>query len=392
MQSTLTTASTRSMDRDSSSAIGNYFRHLDYVMLAATASICAFGLWIMKTATKGDPGSLYSKQLMYMVVGWVLLLLIAAIPTGLLRRLSWPLYVFVILTCGVVLVLGTTIQGGTRWISLGPFQFQPSEFAKLFLIVGLASLLAARRGVTSPARLTWIALAYIGGPALLVFLEPDFGTTLVLVTIVLGMLFVYGAPWRHFVYLGLAIGLSIALVFSILPAAGVQVLQQYQRDRLTAFLNPDASQQDSYHLKQSQIAIAHGGAAGTGAAGATQTKLGYLPEHSTDFVFAVVGEERGFLGAAWLIGLYALLLWRGLKVITLSRSTFGSLVAAGIVSAFTFQIFINIGMTIGLAPITGIPLPFMSFGGSHTLVGLMSIGVLEAIHVHAQQTDEPRYA
>lgn len=370
----------------------NYFRHLDYVMLATAASICAFGLWILRNATRDDPGALYSHQLLYMIIGWIALLVIAAIPTGVLRRLSWPLYGFVLVTTGVVLVLGTTVQGGTRWISLGPFQFQPSEFAKLFLIVGLASVLAARRGLVSPTRLTWVAIAYIGLPALLVFLEPDFGTTLVLLTMMMGMLFVFGAPWRHFLYMGVALGVSIALVFSVLPGVGVQVLQKYQRDRWTAFLHPQENQQDSYHLRESLIAISHGGAVGTGAAGATQTNLGFLPEHSTDFVFAVVGEERGFLGTAWLIGLYALLLWRGLKVITLSRSTFGSLVAAGIVSAMTFQVFINIGMTIGLAPITGIPLPFMSFGGSHVLVGLMSIGVLQAIHVHASIPDEPRLA
>ncbi len=226
----------------------------------------------------------------------------------------------------------------------------------------------------------------------MIFLEPDFGTTLVLVTVSLGMLFVFGAPWRHFLVLGLLMALAIAMTFKVLPMAGIQVLQPYQQARLTAFLNPNQDQADGYHLLQSRIAIAHGGAGGTGASGATQTKLGYLPEHSTDFIFAVVGEERGFLGAAWLIALYALLLWRGLKIITLSRSTFGSLVAAGVVSALTFQIFINIGMTIGIAPITGIPLPFVSFGGSHIIVGLMSVGVLEAIHVHAQMPDEPRFA
>ena len=289
------------LDLGSGAVMQNYFRHLDYVMLATTASICAFGLWILRNATRNDPGSLYSHQVVYMVVGWVALLIIAAIPPRVLRRLAWPLYGFVLLTTGIVLVLGTTVQGGTRWISLGPFQFQPSEFAKLFLIVGLASVLAARRGLVSPTRLTWIAIGFIGLPALLVFLEPDFGTTLVLVTVTMGMLFVFGAPWRHFLYIVVALGLSIALVFSILPGVGVQVLQKYQRDRWTAFLNPNQNQQDSYHLRQSLIAISHGGAAGTGAAGATQTKLGYLPEHSTDFVFAVVGEERGFLGSVWLI-------------------------------------------------------------------------------------------
>jgi rod shape determining protein RodA len=184
------------------------------------------------------------------------------------------------------------------------------------------------------------------------------------------------------------------MVFSILPGLGVPVLKQYQQDRLTAFLHPTSSnvQADGYHLYQSMIAVGHGGTTGTGYAGATQTRLDYLPEHATDFIFSVVGEERGFIGAVWLLGLYALLIWRGLRIITISRSTFGSLVAAGIVSMLTFQIFINIGMTIGIAPITGIPLPFMSFGGTHTITNLFAIGVLQAIHVHAYQGDDPLYA
>jgi len=181
-------------------------------------------------------------------------------------------------------------------------------------------------------------------------------------------------------------------VFSIMPGLGVPVIKQYQMDRLTAFLHPSSSniQGDGYHITQSMIAVGHGGVGGTGYAGATQTRLNYLPEHATDFIFSVVGEERGFVGAIWLLGLYALLIWRGLKVITISRSTFGSLVAAGIVSMLVFQIFINIGMTIGVAPITGIPLPFMSFGGTHTITNLFAIGVLQAIHVDAYRRSEPR--
>src|SRR5262249_13674329 len=161
------------------------------------------GLWVLHNATRNDPGALFAHQLLYMIVGWIVLLIIAAFPTRLLRRFSWPLYGFVIATTGIVLALGTTVQGGTRWIAVGPFQFQPSEFAKLFVIVGLASLLASRRGIDPPLRLTIYALAYVGLPALLIFLEPDFGTTLVLVTVALGMLFVFGAPWRHFLVLGL---------------------------------------------------------------------------------------------------------------------------------------------------------------------------------------------
>jgi rod shape determining protein RodA len=381
----------------------HYLRHLDYLMLATALSISAFGLWIMQSATKNYSGNLYGHQLLYVAAGTVGMLVIAAIPPALMRRVRWPLYGFVLLTTAAVLVAGTSVGGGRRWINLSAFQFQPSEFAKLLLIVGLASVLAARRGITGPARLTLLAIGYVGLPALLVFKEPDFGTMLVFLAILLGMLFVYGIPWQHFVWMILAVCVLGALIFSILPGMGVQVVQEYQITRLTSFLhpNPNDVQSGGFQLRQSVIAVSHGGLGGTGGQttvpgqpqlGATQTSLGFLPVAPTDFVFAVVGEERGFVGAAWLICLYALLLWRGLKVITKSRSTFGSLVAAGVVSMLLFQIFINIGMTIGLAPVTGIPLPFMSFGGSHTITNLLAIGVLQAIHVHAQAADEPAYA
>jgi rod shape determining protein RodA len=381
----------------------HYVRHLDYLMLATALSISAFGLWIMQSATKNYAGNLYGHQLLYVVAGTVGMLAVAAIPPVLMRRVRWPLYAFVLLTTAAVLAAGTTVGGGRRWINLGAFQFQPSEFAKLLLIVGLASVLAARRGITGPARLTLLAIGYIGLPALLVFKEPDLGTTLVFLAILLGMLFVYGIPWQHFVWMILGMCVVAAIVFSILPGMGVRIVQEYQITRLTSFLHPDPNDVKSggFQLRQSVIAVSHGGLGGTGGQttvpgqpqlGATQTSLGFLPEAPTDFVFAVVGEERGFVGAAWLICLYALLLWRGLKVVTKSRSTFGSLVAAGVVSMLLFQIFINIGMTIGLAPVTGIPLPFMSFGGSHTITNLLAIGVLQAIHVHAQAADEPVYA
>jgi rod shape determining protein RodA len=381
----------------------HYLRHLDYLMLATVLSISAFGLWIMRTATKNYAGNLYGHQLVYVAVGTVGMMLVAAVPPAFMRRMRWALYVFVILSTGAVLAVGTSVAGGRRWINLAAFQFQPSEFAKLLLIVGLAAVLSSRRGVTGPARLTLLAIAYILVPALLVFKEPDFGTMLVYLAIMLGMLFVYGIPWQHFVWMGLAVGVVGALVLSILPGMGVEVVHGYQISRLTDFLhpNPNDTQGNGFQLRQSVIAVSGGGLGGTGTSqsapglpqtGATQTSLGFLPEAPTDFVFAVVGEERGFVGAAWLISLYALLLWRGLKVITKSRSTFGSLVAAGVVSMLLFQIFINIGMTIGLAPVTGIPLPFMSFGGSHTITNLLAIGVLQAIHVHSQTADEPVYA
>jgi rod shape determining protein RodA len=380
----------------------HYLRHLDYVMLATALSISAFGLWIMRTVSPHYAGNLYSHQILYVAMGTVGMLVVAAVPPAFMRRLRWPLYAIVLLSTAAVLAVGTSVGGGKRWINLGAFQLQPSEFAKLLLIVGLAAVLASRRGVTGPARLTLLAILYVLLPAMLVFKEPDFGTTLVFMAIMLGMLFVYGIPWQHFVWMAIAVAVTVALVFSILPGMGVQVVHGYQISRLTSFLhpNPQDTQSGGFQLRQSVIAIGNGGLGGTNNAqttagqqlGASQTALGYLPEAPTDFVFAVVGEERGFVGAAWLICLYALLLWRGLKVITKSRSTFGSLVAAGVVSMLLFQIFINIGMTIGLAPVTGIPLPFMSFGGSHTITNLLAIGVLQAIHVHSQTADDPVFA
>ena len=373
----------------------HYLRHLDHLMLATAVAISAFGLWIIENATAndipGNPRYYFNRELAYVVAGTAGMLILAAIPPSVFRRYQWWLYGFVLATTAAVLAVGSTVQGGQRWINLGAFQFQPSEFGKLLLILGLSGLLVRYRGSVSENKLTLMALGYMAVPALLVFLEPDFGTALVYSAITLGILFVHGAPWRHFVWLGLAGVVVLALVFSILPAAGVQVLQPYQKDRLTSFLHPDRvdTQGDGYHLTQSQIAIGNGGVTGRGVEGATQTRLDYLPEHATDFVFSVVGEERGFVGAAWLLALYMLLIWRGLKLITYSRSTYGGLVAAGVVSMLMFQIFINIGMTIGIAPITGIPLPFMSYGGSHTITNLLAIGVLQSIHVHAQTADEP---
>ena len=174
-------------------------------MLATALSISAFGLWIMQSATKNYAGNLYGHQLMYVAAGTVGMLAVAAVPPALMRRVRWPLYAFVLLSTAAVLAVGTSIGGGRRWINLGAFQFQPSEFAKLLLIVGLAAVLAARRGVTGPARLTLLAIGYVGLPALLVFKEPDFGTMLVFLAIMLGMLFVYGIPWQHFVWMILAV-------------------------------------------------------------------------------------------------------------------------------------------------------------------------------------------
>ena len=239
----------------------HYLRHLDYLMLATVLSISAFGLWIMRTATQNYAGNLYGHQLVYVAVGTVGMMLVAAVPPALMRRVRWPLYAFVILSTAAVLAIGTSVGGGRRWINLGAFQLQPSEFAKLLLIVGLAAVLASRRGVTGPARLTLLAIGYILVPALLVFKEPDFGTMLVYLAIMLGMLFVYGIPWQHFVWMALAVGVVGALVLSILPGMGVEVVHGYQMSRLTEFLhpNPNDTQGNGFQVRQSVIAVQLGG-------------------------------------------------------------------------------------------------------------------------------------
>jgi rod shape determining protein RodA len=221
----------------------------------------------------------------------------------------------------------------------------------------------------------------------MVVAQPDLGSAMVYMAIALAVLFVAGTKWTHFAALG---GLGVAAVMVVLvaaPAAGVQVLKPYQTDRLTAFLHPtDNPREEGYQINQSLTAIGSGGKSGRGSDEATQTKLDFLPEHHTDFVFSVVGEEFGFVGAALVLSLFALLIWRSLRILTMSKNLYGALIAGGITAMLMFQIFVNVGMTIGIMPITGVPLPLMSYGGSSVLVTFLAIGLLQSIHAQARET------
>jgi len=221
-------------------------------------------------------------------------------------------------------------------------------------------------------------------PAMLVMLQPDLGTSLVYVVIALAVLFVAGTSWRHFAALGAIGAVGIALTLVAAPAVGVQVLKPYQVDRLTAFLNPSEDPADQgYQQNQSRIAIGAGQKTGRGDQ-ATQTRLNFLPEHHTDFIFAVIGEEYGFLGASIVLSLFALMIWRVLRILTMAKNLYGALIAGGIVAMLMFQVFVNIGMTIGIMPITGVPLPLLSYGGSSVIVTLMAVGILQSIHVQSR--------
>jgi rod shape determining protein RodA len=282
----------------------------------------------------------------------------------------------------VVMVVGTEVRGSTRWIDLGFFQFQPSEFGKLLLAIFVAALLAERGRRVTEARTTLVVLGAAAVPTLLVFLQPDIGTALVYGAIVLAALFFAGTRWRDLAVVAAVGAIVASFVLWAGPAIGVEVLEPYQRDRLTAFTNPSKNPRGAaYNINQSITAVGSGGLDGRGVTGATQTRLDYLPEHETDFVFAALSEQRGFVGASILLCLYLLLLWRGIRVIATARDPFAATLAGAIVFGLLFQTFVNIGMTIGIAPITGIPLPFVSVGGSAMVTNLIAVGVLQAIAV-----------
>ncbi len=333
---------------------------------------------------EGDPNYFLQRQAAYFVVGGFIAVLLWRTDYSRLRELKYVTYGALIAALLAVRVLGDVSRGSRRAIDFPFFSFQASELGKVLLIVSLAAFTVDRARRLQDRRTTAriVLLGLI--PAALVMLQPDLGSALVSVVITLAVLLFAGTPWRHFAALT-ALGLAaIAIALAVLPAAGVNVLHDYQKERLTAFLHPsDTSSDESYQQNQSRIAIGAGEKTGRGDQ-ATQTKLNFLPEHHTDFVFAVVGERWGFAGAALVLSLYALLIWRGLRILTISKNLFGALVAGGIIAMMLFQVFVNVGMTIGIMPITGIPLPLMSYGGSSIVATMIAIGLLQSIYAQGQ--------
>jgi rod shape determining protein RodA len=278
------------------------------------------------------------------------------------------------------------IRGSRRWIPLPFLQLQSSEFGKILLIVALGAFAVDRsrrlHEWRTTARIMLLALV----PALIVIPQPDLGTGLVYLTVGLAVLFVAGTSWKQLTTLFAMFAVSGALVLGVAPAMGVHVLKPYQVQRLTGFLNPSHDPRNqTYNISQSLIAIGSGGKTGRGVAGASQTNLHFLPENQTDFIFAVVGETYGFAGAALVLSLYALLIWRTLRILTMAKNLYGTLIAGGVLAMLMFQVFVNVGMTIGIMPITGVPLPLMSYGGSSVLVTFLAIGLLQSIYIQARK-------
>jgi rod shape determining protein RodA len=362
---------------------------VDPLMLVATVGLLAASIVVLLEATTGDiPGQPYYyvwRQLAYGVVGLVLMLAVSRIDYSRLSEYRNAIYLGMIGSIVAVFAIGSAARGSRRWIELPFFNFQPSELGKLLLVVALAGFVVDRIRQLHE-RQTTVKVTLLGlGPATLVVAQPDLGTGLVYLAITGAVLFVAGTRWSHLAALA-AVGVSAA-VFALVvaPAVGVEVLKPYQRDRLTAFLHPTADpREEGYQVNQSLTAIGAGGKTGRGSE-ATQTKLNFLPEHHTDFIFAVVGEVFGFVGAALVLSLYALLIWRALRVVTLAKNLFGALLAAGVTAMLMFQVFVNVGMTIGLAPITGVPLPLLSYGGSSVIVTLLALGLLQSIHARSRE-------
>jgi rod shape determining protein RodA len=363
--------------------LGGVLRRLDWVLMLALAGVVGYGLWAIDGITKHDPGgSAATRQGLYAIVGSLLFVAVLFIDPDTYRRLRRPIYFGTLGVMVFVLAAGAATRGSQRWINVGFFTFQPSEFGKVLLVLALAGFLADRgRSISSP-EVPLAALGYGLVPIALVFLQPDIGTALVYTAALAAVLFVAGMRWSHLVVL-LALTAAVALaVLWLLPAAGVNVLKPYQAARLTGFTHPSSDPQGAtYNLRQSITAVGAGGLRGRGVLGATQTRLNYLPEHATDFAFASLAEERGFFGASILLLLYLLVVWRALKIVLSARDLYCAIVAGGLAFMFLFQIFVNSAMTMGIAPITGIPLPFVSVGGSSMITNLLAIGILQAIYL-----------
>jgi rod shape determining protein RodA len=367
---------------------------LDPLLLLATLGLVACSIVALNSATEndiaGEPDYYVLRQSIYAAVGVVLMYGASRLDYSRLRELRYPVYGLLVILILIVLAIAGVTRGSRSWIELPFFNFQPSEVGKVLLIVALAGFLVdrmRRMGRDTTARIMVLGLV----PTMLVMAEPDLGSAMVYVAGTLALLYVAGAPWRHFAALGGQFALAVTIVLVAAPMAGVEVLKPYQVDRLTSFLHPSADPGDEgYQQHQALIAMGSGEKTGRGVENATQTSLNFLPEHHTDFIFAVVGETYGFAGCALILSLYALLIWRGLHILTVAKNLYGALLAGGITVMLLFQLFVNIGMNVGIMPITGVTAPLLSFGGSSMLATFLALGLLHSVHAQARETAEQK--
>ena len=363
---------------------------MDPLLLLAALGLATCSLITLKGATRsinpGHPMYYVERQAIYFAIGVLVALALAQIDYSRLREYKYGLYGVRIARNLVVLGM-PRVQGAARWIPLPFFQLQPSEFGKVLLIASVSAFAVDRSRRLHERRTTARIMLLALLPAMLVIPQPDLGTALVYVAAGFAILFFAGTSWKQLTGLLVLFVAAIVIVLVVAPATGHHLLKPYQMQRLTGFLHPshDPGNQ-TYNITESLTAIGSGGKTGLGALGATQVNLHFLPAPSTDFIFAVVGETYGFVGAAVVLSLYALMIWRTLRILTMSKNLYGTLIAGGVLAMLMFQVFVNAGMTIGIMPITGVPLPLMSYGGSSVLVTFIAIGLLQSICVQARMT------
>ncbi|MEW6661337.1 MAG: rod shape-determining protein RodA [Bacillota bacterium] len=369
-------------------------QNIDYTLILSLLAILSMSAVVLYSASAsvipGDPTYYFRKHLMWIGVGFAALIAVLTINYSHLTRMGWHIYALNLLMLLAVLVLGDDAKGATRWLGYGPLKIQPSEFAKVFIIISFAQFLVKRQGKLDRLWDLIPCFAFFIPPMLLIMAQPDLGTSLVFVAILFGMLFIGGANPRL---------LTGIILFGLLACIGVLVghfrfglpvpLEGYQLMRLVVFLNPYndgyGGRGAGYNIIQSQVAIGSGGLWGQGLTKGSQVQLNFLPEHHTDFIFSVVGEELGFIGAASLLILYFVLIYRCIRIAFEAKDLFGALLVTGVTSMIFFHIVENVGMTIGLMPITGLPLPLFSSGGSSMLANMLALGLVLNINLRRQK-------
>jgi rod shape determining protein RodA len=354
---------------------------IDWVLLALVLLLVVIGLTMIYSSTRAELG--HRKlilQVVWVVLGLLVLLTFTCIDYNRLLSLAMPLMGVCIFLLLVVLVTGHFVKGAQRWIPLGPLNIQPSELLKIAIILTLGGFLAGREEEADTFQLAVVSLAYIGLPTVLVLLQPDLGTPVLIFMVWLTMMFTLGARVTH---LG---GIVLAFVLLFTAAWGLNIIRPHQKQRLTAFIDPEADPHgQGWQVKQSLIAVGSGHFWGQGLFKGTQSRLRFVPDQETDFIFTVIGEEGGFIGSLFVLGVFGLVLWRSLSIAVAAKDTAGRIMAAGVAGMFLVHIVVNVGMALGIMPVKGMPLPFVSYGGSNMLTMMAAAGLLQSIHIHRQK-------
>jgi rod shape determining protein RodA len=352
------------------------WRSLDPVLLLVSLTLSAFGILAVYAAGTSAREAYAMDQALGFIVG-----LAGAVPLALIDYRFWQRYLhliygLVLLMLLAVMVMGAAAGGAQRWVDIGPVQVQPSEFAKLGMVVVLAGYFAEKPVGEHTVFLR--SLGILAVPALLVFMQPDLGTALVFGAVFFTMAYIAGAKLIQLA------GLAVAGVAAAVLAVKLKILEEYQVARLTSFIDCEGAADLCYQVEQSKMAIGSGGLTGKGLDAQTLANLGFLPADHTDFIFSNLAERVGFVGSIVLIVLFFFLIWRILHIATISRDRFGVLIAVGVATIFLFHVFVNVGMTMGIMPVTGIPLPFISYGRSNLVVSVLSLGFLQSIAMHSK--------